>query len=52
MSRAYIKICGVKDLKIAKSAVVCGAAFLGFVFFWGRIWFVMGPPIGAPKESF
>ena len=33
MTRAYIKICGVKDIKIAKHAIKCGASFLGFVFF-------------------
>lgn len=29
----HIKICGVKDIKIAKHAIKCGASFLGFVFF-------------------
>ena len=33
MSKAFIKICGVKDIKIAKHAINCGASFLGFVFF-------------------
>lgn len=33
MSKAYVKICGVKDLKIANHAIKCGASFLGFVFF-------------------
>ena len=33
MTRTYIKICGVKDIKIAKHAINCGASFLGFVFF-------------------
>ena len=33
MTKAYIKICGVKDIKIAKHAIDCGASFLGFVFF-------------------
>ena len=33
MTKAYIKICGVKDIKIAKYAINCGASFLGFVFF-------------------
>ena len=33
MTKAYIKICGVKDIKIAKHAINCGASFLGFVFF-------------------
>ena len=33
MSKAYIKICGVKDIKIAKHAINCGASFLGFIFF-------------------
>ena len=31
--RVKIKICGVKDLEIAKHAIKCGATFLGFVFF-------------------
>ncbi len=31
--RVKIKICGVKDLEIAKHAIECGASFLGFVFF-------------------
>ncbi len=29
----FVKICGVKDIKIAKHAINCGASFLGFVFF-------------------
>ena len=33
MSKAFVKICGVKDIKIAKHAINCGASFLGFVFF-------------------
>ncbi len=33
MTRTYIKICGVKDIKIAKHAINCGASFLGFIFF-------------------
>mgnify|MGYP006255784271 CR=1 FL=1 len=33
MSKAYVKICGVKDLEIANHAIKCGASFLGFVFF-------------------
>ena len=33
MTKAYIKICGVKDSKIAKHAINCGTSFLGFVFF-------------------
>ena len=33
MTKAYIKICGVKDIQIAKHAINCGASFLGFVFF-------------------
>ena len=33
MTKAYIKICGVKDIKIAKHAINCGASFLGFIFF-------------------
>jgi len=33
VTKAYIKICGVKDIKIAKHAINCGASFLGFVFF-------------------
>ena len=33
MSKTFIKICGVKDLRIAKHAINCGASFLGFVFF-------------------
>ncbi len=33
MSKAHVKICGVKDLEIAKHAIKCGASFLGFVFF-------------------
>ena len=33
MSKVFIKICGVKDIKIAKHAINCGASFLGFVFF-------------------
>ena len=33
MSKAYVKICGVKDIKIAKHAINCGASFLGFIFF-------------------
>jgi phosphoribosylanthranilate isomerase len=33
VNKAYIKICGVKDVKIAKHAINCGASFLGFIFF-------------------
>jgi len=33
VSKLYIKICGIKDIKIAKYAIECGASFLGFVFF-------------------
>ena len=33
MTKANIKICGVKDIKIANHAINCGASFLGFVFF-------------------
>ena len=33
MTKAYIKICGVKDIQIAKHAINCGASFLGFIFF-------------------
>ena len=33
MTKACIKICGVKDIIIAKHAINCGASFLGFVFF-------------------
>ncbi len=33
MSKAFIKICGIKDIKIAEHAINCGASFLGFVFF-------------------
>jgi phosphoribosylanthranilate isomerase len=33
VTKAYIKICGVKDIKIAKYAINCGASFLGFIFF-------------------
>ena len=33
MTKAYVKICGVKDIKIARHAINCGASFLGFVFF-------------------
>jgi len=33
VTKAYIKICGVKDIQIAKHAINCGASFLGFVFF-------------------
>ena len=33
MTKVYIKICGVKDIKIAIHAINCGASFLGFVFF-------------------
>ena len=37
MSKAFVKICGVKDIKIAKHAINCGASFLGFVFFENSI---------------
>ena len=33
MSKVHVKICGIKDLEIAKCAIECGASFLGFVFF-------------------
>ena len=33
MSKAYVKICGIKDLEIANYAIRCGASFLGFIFF-------------------
>ena len=33
MSKVFVKICGVKDIKIAKHAINCGASFLGFIFF-------------------
>ena len=33
MSKLQIKICGIKDIKIAEHAIECGASFLGFVFF-------------------
>ena len=33
MSIVQIKICGIKDIKIAKHSIACGASFLGFIFF-------------------
>ena len=33
MSKVQIKICGIKDIKIAKHSIACGASFLGFIFF-------------------
>ncbi len=33
MIKAKIKICGVKDIQIAKHAIKCGASYLGFIFF-------------------
>ena len=33
MSKVQVKICGVKDIEIAKYAIDCGASFLGFIFF-------------------
>jgi phosphoribosylanthranilate isomerase len=33
VNKVQVKICGVKDIKIANHAIKCGASFLGFVFF-------------------
>ena len=33
MNNIQIKICGVKDIEIANHSIMCGASFLGFVFY-------------------
>ena len=45
MTKVYIKICGVKDIKIAEHAINCGASFLGFVFFENGLAIVGMSPI-------